>query len=248
MFDLDDTLIDNVVDYNRAKAKFMLWMYDLHSNAPRPGELCNRIDTKGESLVKEYGFTTRRFPETLKRVYEEWCAEADHDAAAAQEAYDIGREVFDKDIWKGRGLVAGAKETLDHLQERGDELLLLTKGEYEIQAQKVWDLGLSKWFGEWCMSIPNVDSTILDARVLIVPHKHVPMYRHVLNGRDPANVWMVGNSLRSDIEPAISVGCRAVYIPVETWVYEKGAEDTQDHERVTTLENIGQIAEKYEEL
>ena len=86
-------------------------------------------------------------------------------------------------------------------------LLLFTKGEPREQRRKVAGTGLGKFF----------------AAREVVPEKNRAAYRAVLarHRLRPATVWMVGDSPRSDINPALAIGLNAVFIPTpHNWEYE----------------------------
>ncbi len=87
------------------------------------------------------------------------------------------------------------------------DLVLLTKGDVEEQKLKVERSGIAEYFRQ----------------VVIVPEKDVTTYHRVVGELqvDPQRTWMVGNSPRSDINPALDAGLNAVYIPhPHTWHLE----------------------------
>ena len=103
-------------------------------------------------------------------------------------------------------LLDGVRDTLDYLSARHD-LILLTKGDVEEQQLKVERSGLVGYFRQ----------------VVIVPEKDVATYRRVISEVEiePEHAWMIGNSPRSDINPALAAGLKAVYIPhPHTWHLE----------------------------
>jgi putative hydrolase of the HAD superfamily len=86
-------------------------------------------------------------------------------------------------------------------------LILFTKGEPAEQAAKVQRSGLQGFF-EFIEIVPEKDTKIYNE--LVNKHKIVK-----------TQGWMVGNSPRSDINPALQAGLNAVYIPhVNTWELE----------------------------
>ncbi len=100
----------------------------------------------------------------------------------------------------------GVVETLAYLSPR-HRLVLFTKGDAEEQARKVTSSGLGRFFH----------------RREIVPGKNIDAYRALVerDALEPERVWMVGDSPRSDINPALALGLNAVYIPVDhKWEYE----------------------------
>jgi putative hydrolase of the HAD superfamily len=83
----------------------------------------------------------------------------------------------------------------------------MTKGAFAEQTGKVERSGLKDYF----------------AAIEIVPEKDEPTYRTIISKYDlPSDAtWMVGNSPRSDINPALSAGINAVFVPHgNTWILE----------------------------
>ena len=103
--------------------------------------------------------------------------------------------------------IPGVPETLAYLVTRHD-LVLFTKGHPEEQKLKIDRSGLGIYFGH----------------LGIVKEKDVPAYRKLAGDLkvDPRRTWMVGNSPKSDINPALGAGLNAVYVPHErTWHLEQ---------------------------
>jgi putative hydrolase of the HAD superfamily len=99
------------------------------------------------------------------------------------------------------------EETLACLASRHD-LTLFTKGHPEEQKLKVDRSGLGRYF----------------AHTAIVKEKDAEAYRRIVGERrlEPAETWMIGNSPKSDINPALEAGLGAVLVPhARTWVLER---------------------------
>ena len=97
-------------------------------------------------------------------------------------------------------------ETLEYLAERHD-LTLFTKGHPEEQRLKIDRSGLARFF----------------SHAAIVKEKDAPAYRRLVDerGLDPRRTWMIGNSPKSDVNPALEAGLNAVFVPhAHTWVLE----------------------------
>jgi len=104
-------------------------------------------------------------------------------------------------------LIDGVEETLRALSGRYD-LLLITKGDLFDQESKLARSGLGDLF----------------SGVEILSEKNMDTYRGVFQRRAirPEDFVMVGNSLRSDVVPVMSLGGRTVHIPYEvTWHHEQ---------------------------
>lgn len=104
----------------------------------------------------------------------------------------------------------GVRETLEALSKRYD-LMVITKGDLFDQENKIAASGLGDFFES----------------VEIVSEKTVDAYRNILLNHELAGdrVMMVGNSLKSDILPALEAGMHATHIPYKTtWAHEQVSE------------------------
>ena len=122
-----------------------------------------------------------------------------HDLAVLLER---GKEMLDRPA----EMLAGVEETLETLAG-SHSLLLITKGDLHHQHRKVDESGLARWFRS----------------VEIVREKDVATYTDILRRHDvqPAEFVMVGNSVKSDVLPAVAMGSVGVHIPyLFTWAHE----------------------------
>ena len=104
-------------------------------------------------------------------------------------------------------VIDGVADTLEYLSLRHD-LTLFTKGHPEEQKLKIDRSGLGVFFGH----------------TAIVKEKDAPAYTLLVEQRqmDPEHTWMIGNSPKSDVNPALEAGLNAVFVPhAHTWVLEK---------------------------
>jgi putative hydrolase of the HAD superfamily len=127
-------------------------------------------------------------------------------------------------------VIEGVQETLEHLAER-HELTLFTKGHPEEQKLKVDRSGLSRFFGH----------------MAIVKEKDVAAYFALVEerGMDPSRTWMIGNSPKSDVNPALDAGLGAVFIPhAHTWALEK-EEIRRNGGRLLILNRFDQLRERF---
>jgi putative hydrolase of the HAD superfamily len=123
----------------------------------------------------------------------------------------------------------GVEPTLSELASRHD-LTLFTKGEHEEQSLKVERSGLAGFFD----------------RVVVTPEKDEAAYHGLVakHGFDRATTWMVGNSPKSDINPPLAAGLRAVFIPhPRTWSLEVA--DVTESERLLVLETFDQLLDHF---
>ena len=125
----------------------------------------------------------------------------------------------------------GVKETLPLLRQR-HRLILFTKGELDEQRDKVARSGVEAFFHE-------VEVT----REKKAEDYHRLVERHAIV-RDES--WMVGNSPRSDINPALDVGLGAVYIPHEnTWTLEHEDVRSKEGARLKVLKHFSELLQHF---
>ena len=117
-------------------------------------------------------------------------------------------------------------ETLIELQRQGRHMVVFTKGELLDQEHKLERSGLSGFF----------------EHVEITSDKGEREFRELCRKLHvaPGELLMVGNSLKSDIAPALAIGCWAVHIPFHvTWELEHA--EAFSHERLFCIEHFGEL-------
>jgi putative hydrolase of the HAD superfamily len=129
-------------------------------------------------------------------------------------------------------ILAGVPETLQYLGER-HHLILLTKGAMAEQSGKVERSGLKEYF----------------SAVEIVAEKDVSTYESIISkyGLVPDISWMIGNSPKSDINPALYAGLNAVFVPHgDTWVLEhEELASAQPPSRLIVVEKFAGLREHF---
>jgi putative hydrolase of the HAD superfamily len=198
LIDADDTLWEENLHFEQAIDAYVA----LCAPLGYAGEHVRRLlDQAERHNIAKRGYGAWSFALTLEEVYVELAGER-ADTAHVDEIRRIARVLQEEP----RQLFDGVAETLAYLAER-HRLFLFTKGHTEEQGRKVEMSGLQAFF-EACT---------------VVEEKNEEVYRAML-GRQrlgPGGVWMVGNSPRSDINPALAAGMNAVYIPsARTWEFE----------------------------
>ena len=235
IFDLDDTLIPNHKNYSYQQLEFIRWMLDnTPYNGPDAHYILNKQVAIDDESAKLNGFGRERFPTSLQLTMQEIFKDLEMGPSPEQlrEVYGIGEAVFDKEKYKEQGLLSEVEKTLDALALKGDELILLTKGDPKDQQNKVDANHLGRWFPE----------------IKIVLYKDIEVVNGVIGERDKRYVCLVGNSIPSDIEPALRCGVKAAYIPCETWQHERnhnGLADLPNRHNLHVLGGIGEILDKY---
>jgi putative hydrolase of the HAD superfamily len=131
-------------------------------------------------------------------------------------------------------LLAGVEETLRHVSDRYD-VLLITKGDLFDQESKLARSGLGDLF----------------LGVEILTEKNAESYRRIFQRRSvrAEEFVMVGNSLRSDVVPVVELGGQAVHIPYQvTWEHEQVPEDELPKQGWRRISTIGELPALLQEL
>ena len=197
--DADDTLWENNIYFERAFEEFTDFL--AHSSM-QPQEVRAALDEIELANARIHGYGSKNFGRNLRECYQRLCERdvRDGDLATvmsfAERILECPMEVID-----------GVGETLEYLSSR-HELTLFTKGHPDEQKLKVDRSGLGIYF----------------AHTAIVKEKDCAAYGKLVmeRGLDPQRSWMIGNSPKSDINPALECGLNAVFVPhARTWTLER---------------------------
>lgn len=204
IFDGDDTLWSTEILYDNARDAVRQIVAEFGLD-PHQWEIRQRIIDVAN--VPIYGFSSERFPASCLQAFEDLERASDakvkaDDAARARLVY-AAQSVFRNNP----DLVPYVGSVLQTLRSRAVRLALLTKGDPIVQKNRVEKSGLASFFDI----------------VEIVPNKTPAVIVKVLEklGALPSNSWTVGNSLRSDILPALEVGVNGIWIDAPVWEYER---------------------------
>ncbi|NHC46527.1 HAD family hydrolase [Motilibacter aurantiacus] len=198
VFDADDTLWENNVLFERAIDDFIAWM--AHPTL-EPTAIRTILQDIERANSTAHGYGSSVFLRSLHDCFEKLSERPADDAARAS------IEAFVQRLRSGQvELIPEVESTLATLGRRHD-LLLLTKGAVEEQQRKIDASGLAGYF----------------RRAVVVPEKDPEAYAALAaaEGLDPARSWMIGNSVKSDVNPALAAGFGAVFVPnASTWALE----------------------------
>ena len=198
IFDADDTLWENNVHFERAIEGFLDFLD--HGTLSREDARA-ALDEIEHANAGVHGYGALAFSRHLRMTYE-LLAEREVDEASLATVMAFGERILTQPV----ELIAGVQETLEFLAQRHD-LHLLTKGQHDEQRRKIDESGIASWF----------------RHAEVVPEKHPQAYRDLVAqlDLDLARTWMIGNSPKSDINPALAAGLNAVFIPhPATWRLE----------------------------
>jgi putative hydrolase of the HAD superfamily len=204
LIDADDTLWENNVYFERAIAKFISLLNHREYSPEMVRQVLN--DVERESIVK-HGYGLHSFAHSLVETFEKLSVDP-----VTPELHERTRSFAHQIAEHPIEILPGVPETLQYLSER-HHLILMTKGNPAEQSGKVERSGLKEYF----------------SAVEIVAEKDEATYRSAIAkyALRADTTWMVGNSPKSDINPALAAGLHAVFIPHDnTWILE--------HEEVAT--------------
>ena len=197
--DADDTLWENNIYFERAFEQFTEFL--AHSSLS-PIEVRAVLDEIEDANAKIHGYGSANFGRNLRECYRKLCERQVRDGDLAT-VMSFAERILECPM----EVIEGVPETLEYLARR-HELMLFTKGHPDEQKLKLDRSGLGGHFAHTAI----VKEKDCDAYTLLVAER----------GIDCARGWMIGNSPKSDINPALECGLNAVFVPhAHTWTLER---------------------------
>jgi putative hydrolase of the HAD superfamily len=219
IFDADDTLWENNVLFERAVEGYIDHVDHPALTREQVRAVLNDVERENSAL---YGYGARVFERSLTDALARLRPDTpvgEDDRAALR---GLCAAILESEVEP----IAGAADTLRALGER-HRLFLLTKGDPADQRRKIDASGLAPLF----------------AGVGIVREKDASAYRDFTarHALDPDTTWMIGNSVRSDVRPALDAGLGAVLVPHPlTWALER-ADPPSGHPRYREVDPITRL-------
>ncbi len=220
IFDADDTLWENNIYFEEAFDQFCVY---LNHSTLTPDEIRDVLDTIELENNRIHGYGSVNFGRNLSQCFL-------HLAERAVDEHDLKRvtalahEILSREI----ELRTGVAETLPFLAEK-HELTLFTKGEPAEQNRKIDLSGLRPLF----------------AHCGVVKEKNREAYLQLadVRGFNLDRTWMIGNSPKSDINPSLAAGMRAVWVPHErTWTLEREEVREVEEGRLKVITTFSELA------
>jgi putative hydrolase of the HAD superfamily len=203
VFDGDDTLWETEPLYDQAR----ILAGQVAASAGFDPEQFDRLQRAIDvAEFKNLGLSAERFPSSSVKALEALAHQEGRYVSSEliESVYRASRTVFDTPA----PLLPFAKEVLVSLRS-GYRLALLTKGDRDIQQRRIETSGLLRYFDV----------------VEIVADKTPAVFQELLRKMncEPSLSWSIGNSLPSDIVPALDAGMEAVWIEAHVWAHERYA-------------------------
>jgi putative hydrolase of the HAD superfamily len=203
LIDADDTLWENNIYFERAIAAFISF---LDHREYSPAAVRQTLNAVERETILAHGYGLSSFKRSLVDCFERLSP-----APVTEEKRERIRGFASAIAAQEIELLPGVAETLAELAAR-HKLILMTKGDHAEQADKLARSGLATYF----------------ATVEIVAEKDPAAYREVVlrHNISARSAWMIGNSPKSDINPALEAGLHAVFLfHKDTWILEHAAVD-----------------------
>ena len=218
-FDADDTLWHNERFFKLTQDRFTA----LLAGYTDPDHLGERLLAAERRNLGHYGYGIKGFVlsmiETAIEVTEERVP-----ASVIRELIEAGQEMLRHPI----ELLPHAREAVEALAP-DYTLVLITKGDLLDQERKLAQSGLGDLFD----GVEIVSEK--------TPETYVEIFTRI--GQGPETALMAGNSLRSDVVPAIRAGAWGVHVPHDiTWELEH-EEAPEGHPRFIQLEDLSGLAD-----
>jgi putative hydrolase of the HAD superfamily len=198
LIDADDTLWENNIYFERAIASFISFLNHHEFSPEQVREVLN--DVERECIVT-HGYGLHSFAHALVKTFERLSVRP-----VTTELQDQIRSFTHNISDRAMELLPDVPQTLEYLGGR-HRLILMTKGAVAEQTGKIERSGLKEYF----------------AATEIVAEKDLAAYEALIEKHKLArdSTWMIGNSPRSDINPALAAGLHAVFVPHgNTWILE----------------------------
>ncbi|HTM68955.1 MAG TPA: HAD family hydrolase [Candidatus Binatia bacterium] len=220
LLDLDDTLVPNTHLYHAPSLRCCLLISEaLGVKSVHPSDLLQAHLEIDMAMVRTLGYSVERYPTSWVRTYEKM---------ARRMKLPIDRKVCARLLRTAAAFAKGpyvpyegAKETLMELQRDGHELHLVTAGDKALQERKIRACGLSSL-------LDSVNITGVDKK---------PVMAKIARERKDRTM-MVGDSLKSDIKPAVELGLTAVHVPSHTWAYANAEVDRRKYRTIRSIDEL----------
>ena len=224
LIDADDTLWENNIYFERAIARFISFLNHHEFSPEQVREVLNEVE--GECIVK-HGYGLHSFAHALVDTFERLSVEPvtpELHAHIKSFAASIENHAIE--------FLPDVPKTLRYLSER-HSLFLVTKGNLAEQTGKIERSGLREYF----------------SATEVVAEKNATAYASVVEkfGLKRDSTWMVGNSPKSDINPALAAGLHAVFVPHgDTWILEhEEISPAPPHQKLLILGRFAELREHF---
>lgn len=224
LIDADDTLWENNIYFERAIASFISF---LNHHEYSPAQVRKVLNDVERECIISHGYGLHSFAHALVKTFERIAVEP-MTPALHETIHGFAQAIAEHPL----EILPDVPDTLQYLSER-HHVVLLTKGELAEQSGKIERSGLKDYFAD----------------VEIVAEKSRPTYEQVISRHElnPESTWMIGNSPKSDINPALAAGLNAVFVPHDnTWILEhEDVDEPRPPSQLVIVERFADLREHF---
>ncbi len=224
LIDADDTLWENNIYFERVIARFISF---LNHHEFSPEQVRGVLNDVERECIVTHGYGLHSFAHALMNTFERLSLNP-VTPEMHEQIRSFANTIADHPI----ELLPEVIETLQYLSPR-HRLILLTKGAIVEQSGKIERSGLKDYF----------------AATEIVAEKDAAAYHRIIEKYelDVGSTWMIGNSPKSDINPALAAGLHAVFVPHgNTWVLEHDElQAAMPPQRLLIVGNFAELREHF---
>ena len=220
LVDFDDTLVDTAPRFRRGRAR-LFELLEAEGFAP---EQIDRVhhDEVDRDMIRRHGFGPYRLEPSFRETYLRLCRLA---GRPAEERVLAACSTFAHEVAGTPPGLEGALDSLRTLAAALPTVVYTQSGDPDYQLRCIRDSGVLE--------------VVTPERVHVAPHKTADEFRTTLQRFgivDPATAWMIGNSMRSDVNPALEAGANAILVEcAEPWQYDQVEPFSPDFVRVATF-------------
>lgn len=231
LFDLDDTLIYCNKYFFYVVDQFVDAMSTWFGGSPlvTAGAIRDKQTEIDIALIGQTGFKSEHFPQSFVDTYVYFSDLTGRKRTSVEEDFlwKLGLSVYEHETEPYPNM----EHTLDELATSGHELHLYTGGELLIQQRKIERMGLERYFS---------------SRIYIRQLKNNDALEQILKegSFDRDHTWMIGNSIRTDVVPALTAGIHAIHMRMhEEWQYNLVQIDVKPRGAFFTLDQLKDVPE-----
>src|SRR5215207_5742930 len=198
LVDFDDTLVATAPRFQNARRSLFALLCSLGADeAVVQRAHHERVEP---SMLDRHGLGPARLEHSFRRTYE---------VIGEELGWTLSVEVGEQCAVLGRAvagpppLLEGALDALQRLARTFPAAVYTQAGDRAYQMS--------------CIEASGVHEVLGSDRIVVCERKTTQAFQNTLDYfgvADPASVWMIGNSIRSDINPALEAGARAILIEV----------------------------------
>jgi len=220
IIDADDTLWENNIYFEQAWDEFLDF---LNHSTLTPKQTRDIFDEIEIANIKVHGYGAQNFARNMVQCYQHLV-----ERQIAEGDLERVMRFADRILHQPIEMLDGVEETLAYLLERNHDLILFTKGHPEEQRLKIDRSPVGRFFRDFEIVREKDARAYLD---LVARHR-----------LQPAVTWMIGNSPKSDINPALEAGLNAIFVPhARTWTLENTPLRPAGPGTLHIVENFGDL-------